>query len=129
MRFGLHVRHEALYKVAAVDDVIDIAHILGELQLEALTSRDAAIVFWFSPALHRFINPAATGFLLAATSFSARTVPILRGDILITSHDTAGNAVGLSQREINRLLFHPPNFWEVRILSRRFAAAGITSAA
>jgi len=121
MRYALHVRHEALYKVAAVDDVIDIAQILGDAHLEALTSKDTATVFWFSPALYRLVNPAATELLLATTSFSARTVPLLRGDIFITSHNTAGNVVGLSQHQINRLLFNPPDFWQTRILSRRFA--------
>jgi hypothetical protein len=106
--------------VAAVDDVMDIAQILGDAHLEALTSKDTATVFWFSPALCRRVNPAATELLLAATSFSARTVPLLRGDIFITSHNSAGNVVGLSQHEINRLLFHRPDFWETRFLGRRF---------
>jgi hypothetical protein len=127
MRHTLHVRTDGELCEVAVDEVLDVAVIAGGPYLETLTIRDTAIVFWFSPALHRVVNPMATELLLATTRFAARTVPLLRGDIVITSHDIAGNVLGLTEPQIGWLLHHPPNFRQKRILGRRFARDRLTT--
>lgn len=120
----LHACRDGELYTAVVSDMSDITDLVGGRHLEALSSTALSIVFWFNPHLHlvsRGVNPLATELLLATTSFTARTVPLLRGDVVVTSHDSDGNLAGLTPRCVDRLIHSHPSFWEERILGRRLA--------
>ncbi len=61
----------------------DIDQLVHDKGLHCLTSSDRQFDFWFSPAARggcqRSANLRATEFLLATTSFTAKSVPLLRG--------------------------------------------------
>lgn len=63
----------------------------------------------------------ATELLLATTRFTARSVPLLRGDVVLSSHDGVGNLAGLTDRQLDWLIDTHPTYWEELILGRRFA--------
>lgn len=93
-----------LYKTT-LRSVDDIAEIVRDRQLETLTNRDG-IEFWFTPSTHRFhhrVNRKATEIFLATTRFTASTVPLLRGIVVLTAHDAAGELTGLSDAQVNGL--------------------------
>ena len=83
--------------------VDDIAGIVRERSLESLTSADGRLDFWFTPLLrgcnHR-VNKLATELLLAATRFNARTVPLMRGNVVLATHDHTGALAGLTHEQI-----------------------------
>lgn len=88
--------------------------------LESLTSTASAVVLWFDPS-QGLANPLAAEWLLAATTFTAHTVPLLRGYIIRTGLGSTGNLAGLSQRHVNRLIFSDARLREELILGRLFA--------
>lgn len=104
----------------------DLAELVHGRELQCLTSTDRQFDFWFSPSprgCQRRTNQNATELLLATTSFSAKTVPLLRGCIVIATHDTEGEVDGLSWQQLdvlaerNRAL----SARDARILARRIA--------
>ncbi len=59
--------------------------------------------FWFSPRpgpVPRDVNRAATALLLSAASFHAGSVPLLRGRVIVTTHDPDGAVAGLADEQI-----------------------------
>jgi hypothetical protein len=93
-----------LYKTSLLS-VDDIAEIVRARHLETLTNRDG-IDFWFTPSTHRFhqrVNRKATEIFLRTTRFTASTVPLLRGIVVLTAHDAAGELAGLSDAQVNGL--------------------------
>jgi hypothetical protein len=88
--------------------------------VDTLSAR-AGVVFWFgstdpSPAVNRM----ATLNLFAAARFSAWTVPLLHGPVLITGVDQDGKPIGLSQAQLGLLQSGPgPNWWARLILHGR----------
>lgn len=121
----LHVCHnECLYKVR-LHSVVDIADLVRDDHLEALTSSDRSLDFWISPStrpFHRRVNRTATGLLLSVTGFTARNVPFLCGDVVVASHDSAGELAGLSEAQFERLINTELAAREEWTLGRRFAA-------
>jgi hypothetical protein len=84
----------------------DIAQLVHDHTLESLTSTDHRFDFWFTPSIrpcHRAVNRAATEMLLATTRFSAKTVPLLRGGVVVATHDADGELDGLSWQQLDLL--------------------------
>ena len=85
----------------------DIAELVDDYGLESLTSTDRQFDFWFTPstrACRRKVNRSATEMLLATTRFTAKTVPLLRGGVVVATHDSAGKLDGLSWQQLDRLI-------------------------
>ena len=110
--------NEKLYKVELCG-VADIAYLVRDKFLQVLSSTDGTIDFWFSHNRHLQVNPCGTELLMATTRFTARDVPLLRGSIVITSHDSAGNPASLTDDHMDRLINSLPSWREDRILRRR----------
>ena len=84
----------------------DIARLMHDHGLQSLTSADRQFDFWFSPSTDRCqrrVNRNATELLLATTSFDAKTVPLLRGAVVIATHDADGDLDGLSWQQLDLL--------------------------
>jgi hypothetical protein len=85
----------------------DIAELVHDYGLESLTSADRQFDFWFTPSTRRCgrkVNRSATEMLLATTRFTARTVPLLRGGVVLATHDSAGDLDGLSPQQLDLLI-------------------------
>jgi hypothetical protein len=85
----------------------DIDQLVQAQGLQCFTSADRQFDFWFSPSARgcqRRINRNATEILLATTSFTARTVPLLRGSVVVATHDADGDLDGLSWRQLDLLV-------------------------
>ncbi|WP_238949190.1 hypothetical protein [Mycobacterium sp. IDR2000157661] len=105
----------AIYETRAYTKA-DIAQLVNDHGLQSLTSSDHQFDFWFAPSTQRCqqrTNAAATEMLLATTNFSARTVPLLRGCVVVATHDADGDLDGLSWQQLD-LLVH-----RSRALSKR----------
>lgn len=81
----------------------DIAEIIGHRQLDALSTQRFS--FWFTPSLHPSQRPnaLATELLLAAGPFTAPTVPVLGGHVVLTAHDHSGCFGSLTAADIQHL--------------------------
>jgi hypothetical protein len=85
----------------------DIAELVHHCGLDSLTSADRQFDFWFTPSTRRCdrkINRSATEMLLATTRFTAKTVPLLRGGVVVATHDAAGDLDGLSWQQLELLI-------------------------
>jgi hypothetical protein len=85
----------------------DIAELVHNCGLESLTSTDRQFDFWFTPSTQRCqrrVNRSATEMLLATTQFTAKTVPLLRGGVVIATHDSDGDLDGLSWQQLELLV-------------------------
>jgi len=85
----------------------DIAELVHDYGLECLTSTDRQFDFWFIPSTRRCsrkVNRSATELLLATTRFTAKTVPLLRGAVVVATHDSAGDLDGLSWQQLDLLI-------------------------
>jgi hypothetical protein len=104
----------------------DIAELVHDCGLECLTSTDRQFDFWFTPSLrkcHRSANLSATEMLVATTGFAAKTVPLLRGSVVLATHDADGNLDGLSWKQLDLLAHRNATVTrrDTRVLGRRFA--------
>ncbi|WIM88026.1 hypothetical protein PT015_00370 [Candidatus Mycobacterium wuenschmannii] len=84
-------------------DIVALVHDYG---LESLTSADRQFDFWFTPSTRRCrrkINRNATEMLLATTDFTAKTVPLLYGAVVVATHDSVGDLDGLSWKQLDLL--------------------------
>jgi hypothetical protein len=104
----------------------DIAELVNNHGLQCLTSTDRQYDFWFTSSTRRRqrrANRIATELLLATTSFTARTVPLLRGHVVVATHDSDGDLDGLSWQQLDLLAEKGRSLTsrEERILNRRFA--------
>lgn len=102
----------------------DIAGLVHNYGLESLSSADRQFDFWFTPSTRRCrrnVNRSATELLLATTGFTAKTVPLLRGAVVIATHDSAGELDGLSWQQLELLIRHSHTVTsrDDRVLSRR----------
>ncbi|OBH48427.1 hypothetical protein A5690_14610 [Mycobacterium intracellulare] len=111
--------NEELYKIEPWC-VADIADLVRGDRLQVLTSSDGVLDFWFSHSPWLRVNRQATGLLLATTRFTAHEVPLLRGDIVIAAHDSAGDLASLTDTQMSRLINSEHSWREERILRRRF---------
>ena len=85
----------------------DIAELVQNYGLESLTSTDRRFDFWFTPSARhckRAVNRSATEMLLATTGFTAKTVPLLRGGVVLATHDSDGDLDGLSWQQLDLLI-------------------------
>jgi hypothetical protein len=101
----IHLIPHGVIEVIEIRSVPDIADVVGDPYVDSLSSADGRIDFWFSPSLQqpRALNRRATELLLATTRFTASTVPLLRGQVLLASHDSSGRPAGLTKDCIDRL--------------------------
>ncbi len=102
----------------------DIAELVDDYGLESLTSTDRQFDFWFTPSTRRCrrkVNRSASEMLLATTRFTAKTVPLLRGGVVVATHDSAGELDGLSWEQLDRLIQNSFTLTrrDDRVLSRR----------
>jgi hypothetical protein len=95
----------AIYETSAYT-ATDIAELIDDHGLQSLSSADRQFDFWFAPSTLRCqqrINAAATEMLLATSDFTARTVPLLRGCVVVATHDSEGDLDGLSWQQLDAL--------------------------
>ncbi|MGJ6121542.1 hypothetical protein QN239_03095 [Mycolicibacterium sp. Y3] len=95
----------AVYETRAYTQA-DITQLIHDQGLQCLTSADRQFDFWFSPTSRRCqrrVNRRASELLLATTSFTAKTVPLLRGSIVVATHDADGDLDGLSWEQLDLL--------------------------
>lgn len=84
--------------------------------VESLSTTGAfgTLDFWFSPRpgpVPRDVNRPATALLLSAAScFHAGSVPLLRGRVIVTTHDIDGAVAGLADEQIMAIALHA-NRW------------------
>jgi len=104
----------------------DIDQLVATQGLQCLTSADRQYDFWFAastPRCQRRANTIATELLLATTNFTARTVPLLRGCVVIATHDSGGDLDGLSWQQLDVLAAKNRSVTnrQARVLGRRVA--------
>jgi hypothetical protein len=98
--------NDVVYETRAYTNA-DIAELVHDYGLESLTSADRQFDFWFTPSTRRCrrkVNRSATEILLATTRFTAKTVPLLRGAVVVATHDSAGDLDGLSWQQLELLI-------------------------
>ena len=118
----------AVYETRAYTKA-DVDQLVHDHGLQCFTSADRQFDFWFSPSTRRCQrrgNRSATQLLLATTSFTAKTVPLLRGSIVVATHDADGDLDGLSwqQLDVLALKYHSLTKHQDRVLARRMARDG-----
>jgi hypothetical protein len=124
MRALLASHDQELYELT-ISRIEDIEDQVREQHVEALTSTCGQFDFWTTPSLrggNQIINGPATKMLLGVTRFTAADVPILRGAIVVASHDHAGELAGLTTPEIERLVdasYELPRRSDTWVLDRR----------
>ena len=104
----------------------DIAELVHNCGLESLTSADRQFDFWFTTSTrrrHRRANRSATEMLLTTTRFNPKTVPMLRGGVVVATHDADGELDGLSWQQLEVLARRNRSLTrrEERALGRRIA--------
>jgi hypothetical protein len=104
----------------------DINQLIATHGLQCLSSTDRQYDFWFAASTRkcqRQPNTIATELLLATTFFTARTVPLLRGCVVIATHDSDGDLDGLSWQQLDDLAAKNRSVTnrQARILRRRIA--------
>ena len=90
-----------------VFDVADIAELVGGRLVDSLASADRQFDFWFDSSLRgnsRPVNLDATEILLATTQFSPRTVPLLRGGVVVGTHQSDGSLGSINQKQLNDIV-------------------------
>jgi hypothetical protein len=113
----------AIYETSAYTNA-DIDQLVHSQGLQCLTSADGQFDFWFSPSTRRCqrrVNRPATELLLATTPFTAKNVPLLRGAVVIATHDSEGDLDGLSWQQLDLLAErnHSVTKRDERVLNRR----------
>jgi len=104
----------------------DIAELVSDHGLECLTSTDRQFDFWFprsTQGCQRRPNRDAIRLLLATTNFTAKTVPLLRGCVVVATHDSDGDLDGLSWEQLDLLVQRNRALSkrDKRVLDRRIA--------
>jgi hypothetical protein len=82
-----------------------IAAILRDPHVDCLASDDGLIDFWFRLSIPTRYRPnrQATEFLLVNSSFTAKTVPLLYGSVIICSRNVEGRLMGLTAEDHQQL--------------------------
>lgn len=104
----------------------DLAVHLRSPQIESRSTAGdlGRVAFWFDSQLRPVphdVNWSATELLLAAGDFHARSVPLLRGRIVLTSFDSNGGLAGLTGQQIRQMVLHPDRCGGRWILHWRYA--------
>lgn len=115
----------AVYETRAYTKA-DIDKLIQDQGLHCLTSADNQFDFWFSPSARgcqRHVNQFATEMLMATTDFTAKSVPLLRGSVVVATHDADGDLDGLSWQQLDVLaaLNRSLTARDERLLQRRIA--------
>ncbi len=102
----------------------DVDRLIHDRGLQSLSSADRQFDFWFSsstPGCQRRVNRRATELLLATTNFTSKTVPLLRGAVVVATHDADGDLDGLSWQQLDLLVARNRSVSarDERILTRR----------
>ena len=118
----------AVYETRAYSNA-DIHQLVQDQGLQCLTSADRQFDFWFSPSTSRCqrrVNQSATEILLATTTFTAKTVPLLRGCVVVATHDADGDLDGLSWQQLDLLALRARSLTkrDERALHRRMTRDG-----
>lgn len=103
----LHPEGLGLVEVTTEDDIAGYLS-SGRVESVSTTSHFGLLDFWFdteSLTTHD-VNRPATELLLGATQSTARTVALLRGRVILTSHDATGDMAGLIRQQIYRVAAH-----------------------
>ena len=82
----------------------DIAQLVHDRGLVCFTSADRQFDFWFAPSTQRCqrrANRGATELLMTTTAFTAKSVPLLRGGVVVATHDADGDLDGLSWQQLD----------------------------
>ena len=85
----------------------DLDQLIQGRQLQRLTSANGQFDFWFSPTTQRCqrrVNTKATELLMATSSFTAKSVPLLHGAVVVATHDHDGDLDGLSWQQLELLV-------------------------
>jgi hypothetical protein len=93
----------AVYETRAYTKA-DVENLVHDQGLQCLTSSDGQFDFWFATTTRkcqRRANHVATELLLQTTNFTAKTVPLLRGAVVVASHDADGDLDGLSWQQLD----------------------------
>lgn len=117
----------AVYETRAYSPA-DITRLIQDQGLQSLTSADRQFDFWFSPSTHgcqRRVNRNATELLLATTTLDAKSVPLLRGAVVVATHDCDGDLDGLSWQQLDLLATRSRALTkrDDRLLTRRIVRA------
>ncbi len=118
----LHASHcQSLYRTW-LGGIADVAELVRDDRLETITSSDGSIVFWFAahPTI-RCVNRPAVEMLLATTRLTARNVPLLHGNVVLSGRDAAGDLAGLSDEQVDWLVNVDTRIGQDLVLGRRFA--------
>lgn len=112
---------DGLVDLASLDD---IAAYVGAAQVESIstTSRFGHLDFWFHPTgqASRDVNRPATELLLAATPSTVKNVPLLRGRIVVSSHDEFGGPTSLTRQQITKMALHKNRVLDQWLLDLRY---------
>lgn len=119
----LHASHNGEFYRTLLRDLLDVAELVRESpsRLESATTAHGSLIMWFDPRSHSLVNKHATELLLATTTFSARQVPLLHGNVVITGRDGHGHLDSLTEEQLQHLVNYEPGIMQARTLSRRFA--------
>ncbi len=115
----------AVYETRAYTQA-DVDELVHDHSLQCLTSADRQFDFWFSPSAggcQRRVNRLATELLLASTTLTAKSVPLLRGCVVVATHDADGDLDGLSWQQLDQLarINRTVTKRDERVLARRIA--------
>ncbi len=113
----------AVYETRAYSRA-DIAELVARQGLRCLSSGDGEFDFWFAPSTRhcqRRANRGATELLLATSNFTAKSVPLLHGCVVVATHDADGDLDGLSWQQLDVLAYRGRTLssGDERTLSRR----------
>ncbi|GAY18566.1 hypothetical protein [Mycobacterium sp. shizuoka-1] len=122
MPAALHVTPDGRFTAITLTDETTIATTIGTSDHASLTSHAGHYTFWFVPSL-KPVNRRATELLLALTNFTATSVPLLRGDVIITANDAHGNLASCTQPQLDHLFQTRPGRRDERRLVRRYVHA------
>jgi hypothetical protein len=118
-----HASHNGHLYLVDVQPPAGIIELVRDTHLETCTAQNR-IVFWFTRSTNRAFmlrNAMATELLLGTTRFTAHDVPILRGNVVITGRDAAGDPAALTEHQLDLLTHNVLTKRQERILTRRFA--------
>lgn len=115
--FYLHPSALDLVDVSGPDELATFLHAPPPdgrfVESFATTGSFGDLDFWFSPwpgPVPRDVNRPATALLLSAANFRAKTVPLLRGRVIVMTHDADGALAGLTDEQIRAIALHA-NRW------------------
>jgi len=119
----LHASHNTQLYSVSLPGAAAIADLVRDSMIDTLNAGE--FDFWLASSIrpgHRTVNRTATEMFLNLTGFSAATVPLLCGNVVITTHGCDGQAAGLTRGQIVYLVGKREVAWRAdRILSRRCA--------